>query len=89
MPRPPAQVLPYVEALGTDLAVTFLLTYGGAEMTLSATPAGAGHGTLIGPERAAALAAQANRLPKRVRPPSLAGTATARPLHSPIDGYHH
>lgn len=66
MPRPPAQALPYVEALGADLAVTFLLTYGGAEMTLSATPAGAAHVAMIGPERAAALAAQADRLPKRV-----------------------
>lgn len=66
MPRPPVQVAPYVEALGADLAVTFLLTYGGAEMTMSAAPANAVHVALIGTERAAALSAQGHRLQKRI-----------------------
>ena len=38
MPRPTAQVVPYVEALGPDLAVTFLLENGGAELYLGSVP---------------------------------------------------
>ena len=33
-PRPTAQVAPFVDALGMDGAVTFLLAFGGAELYL-------------------------------------------------------
>ena len=58
MPRPTAQVLPYVEVLGADLAVTFLLQFGGAGITFSADPKGGGAvELLVGYDRAKALAA--------------------------------
>jgi Sigma-70, region 4 len=38
MPRPPAQIAPYVDVFGPDLTVTFLLQFGGAELHLSKTP---------------------------------------------------
>jgi hypothetical protein len=66
MPRPTAQAAPYVEVLGAELAVTFLLAYGGAEMTLADDPKGqASHAALLGHDKAKALAAQP-RLQKRV-----------------------
>ena len=40
MPRPTAQVAPSVEALGADLAVTFRLAYGGAELYIANDPKG-------------------------------------------------
>jgi hypothetical protein len=66
MPRPPAQVAPFVEALGADLAVSFLMTFGGTEIAWSNKPRHAAHVVMVGPERAAALATQAHRLPRRV-----------------------
>lgn len=67
MPRPTAQVVPYVAALGADTAVTFLLTYGGAELYISDDPKGrSSHETLLGYDKAKALAAVAHQLPKRV-----------------------
>jgi hypothetical protein len=58
----PAQVEPYVEALGLDLAVQFILHFGGAELyirrreDLSSELA-----ALVGPDGVAALAARADR----------------------------
>ena len=67
MPRPTAQVAPYVEALGAETAVQFLLAFGGAELYLAEDPKGrAAHERLIGPEKAQALAAISHRLQKRV-----------------------
>lgn len=67
MPRPPAQVQPYVEAMGPGLAVTFLLAFGGAEMHIADMPRGRSkHVALIGQEAAERLAAQSHRLQKRV-----------------------
>lgn len=67
MPRPTAQVAPYVEALGADMAVRFLLAFGGAEMSMAADPTDrAAHVQLIGQDKAEALAAIAHRLQKRV-----------------------
>lgn len=67
MPRPTAQVQPYVDALGADLAVRFLLTFGGAEMAVSANPKGRSRlEALVGPEKARALAEQADLLQRRV-----------------------
>jgi hypothetical protein len=61
-PRVPAQVEPYVEALGLDLAVQFILHFGGAELyirrTLDMTSELA---TLVGPDGVAALARRAHR----------------------------
>ena len=67
MPRPTAQVAAYVDALGADAAVTFLLTYGGAELCIADDPKGrSGHEALLGYDKAMALAKIAHRLPKRV-----------------------
>jgi len=66
-PRPPAQVAPYVEVLGVDGAVEFLLAFGGAELYVAANPKGRGEfERRFGSARAAALAAVAERLPRRV-----------------------
>jgi hypothetical protein len=66
MPRPTAQVAAYVEVLGVDLAMAFLMAYGGAELSLAVDPKGrASHEALLGYEKAKALAAQP-RLQKRV-----------------------
>lgn len=60
-PRPTAQVAPYVEVLGMDLAVTFLLTFGGADLYLAADPKGKSEvEALIGAANLAALAARRN-----------------------------
>tara|TARA_R110002072_G_scaffold79081_4_gene182721 strand:+ start:698 stop:1060 length:363 start_codon:yes stop_codon:yes gene_type:complete len=41
-PVPTAQVQPYVDALGTETAIEFLLNFGGAELTVSLSPNGRG-----------------------------------------------
>ncbi len=67
MPRPTAQVEPYVEALGSDLAVRFILQFGGAEVYIAADPKGrSSYEVLVGPDGARALAAVADRLQARV-----------------------
>ncbi len=67
MPRVTAQVEPYVQALGPDMAVTFLLAFGGAELPIAAVPTErAEYVRLIGHDKAQALAAVAHRLPPRV-----------------------
>lgn len=67
MPKPTAQVAVYVDVLGADLAVTFLLTFGGAELHLAQNPRGQGQvEAVVGLERARALAAQDHRLQRRV-----------------------
>ena len=66
MPYPTAQVAPYVDALGAELAVTFLLAYGGAELNLSNDPKGrSAYEALLGYDGAKALSVQP-RLQKRV-----------------------
>ena len=58
MPRPTAQVAPFVEVLGPDLAVQFILQFGGADLYLSAQPRGrSACEALVGPDKARALAA--------------------------------
>ena len=57
MPRPTAQVAPYVEALGPELAVLFILEFGGAEIYLAAEPQGRSSvEKFVGQDRAKALA---------------------------------
>jgi hypothetical protein len=66
-PRPTAQVAPYVEALGMEDAILFLLTFGGAELYVATNPTGRRQvEAMFGADKARALAAQAHRLPARV-----------------------
>ncbi|KPQ07729.1 MAG: Sigma-70, region 4 [Rhodobacteraceae bacterium HLUCCA12] len=67
MPRPTAQVAPYVKALGAELAVTFLLHYGGAELYIRARPnERTEYAELIGLDGARALAKHADKMQRRV-----------------------
>lgn len=69
MIRPPAHLAPYVDILGEDLALAFLLTFGGAELYLARNPgAMARLSQVVGQDKASALASAADgmRLPKRV-----------------------
>ncbi len=66
MPRPTAQVEPYVTALGAELAVTFLLHYGGAELYIRKLETDAAYTALVGRDGARALADQAGRMQRRV-----------------------
>lgn len=64
-PPPPAHIAPYVHVLGPELAVRFLLSFGGAELYLAANPKGRSRvAGLVGVEKAAALAGEF--LPRRV-----------------------
>lgn len=68
-PRPPAHIAPYVEALGVDTAVKFLLHFGGAELYIPRDPKGGSEvAQVLGLDAARALAALADRahLPRRV-----------------------
>lgn len=67
MPKPTAQVEAYVQAMGPELTVTFLLAYGGAELAIPDAPTGrSAHEALIGPDAAARLCAVRHRLQRRV-----------------------
>lgn len=67
MPRPTAQVAVYVEVLGVDLAIDFLLTFGGAGLAVSQAPNGSSaYEALIGADKAKQLGAQAHRLAREV-----------------------
>lgn len=66
-PKPKAQVEPYVDVLGTDLAIEFLLTFGGAPVYIPDNPGDKSElVALIGIEKARALAAEKHRLQARV-----------------------
>ena len=66
-PKPTAQVEPYVEACGFDMAITFLLQFGGAELYVAKDPKGRSQfEAVVGPDRAKALAALDHRLQPRV-----------------------
>ena len=66
-PKPTAQVEPFVEALGYDEAVTFLMHFGGAELYLSKTPKGRSKAEAIfGAEAIAKLAAHSGITQRRV-----------------------
>lgn len=81
-PRPPAQVAPFVEVLGVDGAMSFLLTFGGAELYLARAPKGRSRVVqLLGADKARALAemAELRSLPARV---PTAKPWLARCLHS-------
>ena len=67
MPKPPANVAPYVEVLGADLAVIFFLSFGGAVLYLADDPKGRSKlEALVGNDLARAMAEQAHRMQRRV-----------------------
>lgn len=66
-PKPTAQVEPYVDVLGTELAIEFLLTFGGAPLYIPENPGEKPElVAVIGVDRTRALAAQKHRLQARV-----------------------
>ena len=67
LPPPPAHVAPFVEVLGTEEAVNFLLTFGGAELYLSEKPRPDSRlSRAIGQRRATELARSGLRVPRRI-----------------------
>lgn len=67
LPEPTAQVAPYVDALGLDLALDFLLAFGGSEIYLAVDPKSRSRvAAVVGKEKAAALAQVDHLLPRRV-----------------------
>lgn len=63
----PANVEPFVRVLGAELAIAFLLQFGGAELAFSRRPQARGALTkLVGPVKASALAEACERLPARI-----------------------
>lgn len=80
LPRVPAQVEPYVDVLGIDLTIEFLLTFGGAVLSISRDPKGRGQlEALVGYAKAKELGERLHILQKRV---PLAKRWTARVLHA-------
>ena len=66
-PRPPAHLEPYVRVLGVDLAIEFLLAFGGAELYLSENPTPRSRLVqLVGMDRTRALAQALDCLPRRI-----------------------
>lgn len=83
LPDPPAHVAVYVEVLGLDLAVEFLLRFGGAELYVAKRAQGRGAlAGLVGEDLVRQLAVQAERLPARVplAKPWIAAVMRARGL---------
>ncbi|WP_442771783.1 helix-turn-helix domain-containing protein [Paenirhodobacter enshiensis] len=65
--KPPAHIAVYLDVLGLDLTVEFLLHFGGTELYIPVNSKGRGElVALVGDERAAALAERIDRLPSRV-----------------------
>lgn len=68
LPPIPAQLEPFVRVLGPDDAVTFLMTFGGAEMYFAKAPKGRSRlAQVLGFEKAEALAAEAESNPSMPR----------------------
>ena len=68
-PKPTAQVEPFVEALGYDEAVTFLMHFGGAGLYLAKSPKGrSASAEMFGADAMAKLAAS-DRIPPKSRIP--------------------
>ncbi len=66
-PRPTAQVEPFVEVLGYDLAISFLLHFGGAQLNIGKCPQErSALVAVIGLDKAKALGAISHRLPTRI-----------------------
>lgn len=66
-PPPPANIAAIVKVLGADMAITFLLTFGGAELYLAQEPKGVSQvETVIGADRTRALQAALGSYPRRI-----------------------
>lgn len=66
-PKPPAQIAVFVEILGVDEAIRFLLHFGGAELYLATTPKGRSElAREFGLDNATRIASLADRLPRRI-----------------------
>jgi hypothetical protein len=66
-PKPPAEVETYVDILGVDLTIEFLLRFGGAEMYIPKSPKTRSRvAVLVGREKTAELARSDHLLPRRV-----------------------
>lgn len=66
-PLPTAQVEPFVEVLGTELTVVFLLEFGGAELYVGSRFLIHGEvAQLLGIPKATALGEISHRLPRRI-----------------------
>lgn len=93
-PSVPAHIAPYVRILGVDLAVEFLLAFGGAQLYIAPNPKNRSRlATLVGVDKARELARVAEDLPARVptakpwiaailRTKNLPVSEIARRLHS-------
>jgi hypothetical protein len=65
--RPPAQAEAYVNVLGVDGAIEFLLAFGGTEIYLARNPQARSRvAALVGRDKAEALAVACEGLPRRV-----------------------
>ncbi|TMV09840.1 helix-turn-helix domain-containing protein [Ruegeria sediminis] len=66
-PRPPAQVEPYIEALGLEDTLAFLEAFGGSEIYIATNPKSRSSvAAVVGHAKAKALASIAERLQRRV-----------------------
>lgn len=95
-PRPPAHVQPYVDALGADLALAFLLHFGGADLYIPANPTARSElVSVVGVEGAQALYQVRDRLQYRVptakpwiarmlKEKGLSKAAIARKMHATV-----
>lgn len=64
LPRPPAQIEAIVRALGVDDAMTYLMTFGGAELYIARSPGARSRlVNLLGHDKAEALAHAAEHAP--------------------------
>ena len=67
IPKPPAQIAPYVDILGSELTVLFLLSFGGAELYIPQSPKGRSRiEAMIGCQKVIALANCKHLLQRRV-----------------------
>ncbi|WP_375227526.1 helix-turn-helix domain-containing protein [Roseobacter sp. S98] len=67
LPPPPANLKSYVDILGTDMAVEFLLTFGGAEMYFPDRPGDNSELVrTVGVEKARAICAASGRIKGRI-----------------------
>ncbi len=77
MPKPTAQVAPFVECLGPEMTVTFLLAYGGGEVYFARDPRGrSAVEALVGADAVRAMSAH-HRIGERVRVPLAKGWLAA------------
>ena len=67
LPKPTAQVQPYVDVLGLELTVQFLLKFGGSELYIPQNPKGRSRvENLVGADNVRALADVSHLLQRRV-----------------------